>query len=828
MRCIRGVPFFQRVVPFAGLLLLLFLLGTNALALNSHSCPGGAPVTSFRMLVEPPSSGPPLPVAEINMLGPGQKLKYEPVHLSADLKKSAEVAVVLIPSIDDTSGLRVLRPKRAGSVAQWDVPIHAMVVGLVFGEHGLNAKKVSSLVRDNPEVIAQLADYADQSSKVEALVQTLAKYDQSSPGSSDLQAMLHGFSAQYGVSVPKLDPSTPADQQANALLRAVVPSFQGNNFDSKLGVAEHSTGLAASVASMFFGTPVGLAAGGAALVENLHTAMFPGTDFEPAFTQLASSSDGLTLCSANRNRKKTRKNVAYLWMQRIPDASAPQITLGDNLHVPIGWTAAVPASTASVAQLKLVSHARDWRLVAGDRETPILVKVATENSQDVLTLDLTHVKLSPGQYRLAAKWDWAPLTIAGQLDALPLGDLSTAKVTDNSADSLIAGAGLVPVQLTGADFEFLNSASLRPVGVAASKAIPLDFVLPKGKSAGEQQTVQVDVSTASLRPGAYLLELKQVNGAAHDVPITVHPPNPKLDRLPLRVNVGEKQQTVLLHGSALDRIDHITSAGAEWKLAPVPKRTHDGTEREATVSLAQGAKPGQAIAADVFVTDLNAPLKVSDALEILGPRPKILNVNKSFASQFGVQLHDGELPSGLAASFAIQVENAGDRPTVQLACEEESYARQTLTLRAGEKQGSTELEPAGQGVLFLLLNPAMVGQSGCTLKATIISSNGSSDPYALGRIIRLPHIDKFTVQDEKVGPGLYAGTLMGEDLQMIAKTGWSPQAGYAVRAIATPVPQNPEQQTLKIAVPWPPPSPQAPLYIWLQGENQGRITNATY
>ncbi len=46
--------------------------------------------------------------------------------------------------------------------------------------------------------------------------------------------------------------------------------------------------------------------------------------------------------------------------------------------------------------------------------------------------------------------------------------------------------------------------------------------------------------------------------------------------------------------------------------------------------------------------------------------------------------------------------------------------------------------------------------------------------------------------------------------------------------IPTPVAGNPEEQTLEIAMPWPPPSPQAPLYIWLEGESEGRRTPATY
>jgi hypothetical protein len=122
-----------------------------------------------------------------------------------------------------------------------------------------------------------------------------------------------------------------------------------------------------------------------------------------------------------------------------------------------------------------------------------------------------------------------------------------------------------------------------------------------------------------------------------------------------------------------------------------------------------------------------------------------------------------------------------------------------------------------------------VGQSGCHLTATVtVPATGTSDPFPLGGIVRLPRIDRFTVEDEKLDKSLYAGTLTGYDLQTIEKTGWSASVGFPVQGIPTPIPGNPKEQTLGIAMPWPPPSPQAPLYIWLRGESQGRLTTARY
>lgn len=101
-------------------------------------------------------------------------------------------------------------------------------------------------------------------------------------------------------------------------------------------------------------------------------------------------------------------------------------------------------------------------------------------------------------------------------------------------------------------------------------------------------------------------------------------------------------------------------------------------------------------------------------------------------------------------------------------------------------------------------------------------------PFVLGRVIRLPHISGFMVTDERLGDSSYAATLTGRDLQLLEKTGWSADSGELMLGIPTPIPGSPREQTLKITVPWPPPSPKAPLYIWLRGENRARLTNARY
>ena len=122
-----------------------------------------------------------------------------------------------------------------------------------------------------------------------------------------------------------------------------------------------------------------------------------------------------------------------------------------------------------------------------------------------------------------------------------------------------------------------------------------------------------------------------------------------------------------------------------------------------------------------------------------------------------------------------------------------------------------------------------MGQSGCLLTLTLFSEDtGASDPQLLGRIVRLPRIEKFILTDQRLGESLYAGTLTGQDLQMIEKTGWNGRTGYPVQGMPVPVYADPQEQTLKVELPWPSPAPHAPLFIWLRGENEARMTKARY
>lgn len=824
----RFVSFVLRRTRVAG---VLFALALPGFAYVPRPCVGGTlPVATFKLTITPSQGGKALPVKDVNIVRPGDKLKYEPVFVPSPIRNQARVAIVLAPAAEaKDKGIEVLDAQPAKAAAEWTIPFRASVVGVVFGPRGLNVKKVHSLVHSDPELVPELATYAEQTAEVNALVQTLAQYDQSKPGSEDLNAALGGFSAEYGVALPRLTPGAPTDQQASLLLQAVMPSV--STYDpltsTRSAVVAQSAGLATSVAALFYGTPVGLAAGGAAFFVNLRTMMSPGTDFRSAFSEPAIPS-GMEFCSKDQ-KPVPRTRLAYLWMLKVPDAGAPAASLAKPETLPMGSKSDLKITCATNEQLRLLPRAREWRLVSGSHSTDVPGKITVGAESDTLALDLSHAKLTAGDYQLAALWDWEPLRVTGIVRVRPYSDFSGVKLTPASADALRAGNGLVNLSLLGADFEFVRQAALETDDSAAT-AKPISFTLPSGAGAGEQLQMNLKVPTDGLTPGKNRILLTQTNGKTQAIPVTVHPPNPSVAGAPYPANLGEASQRITLHGTGLERIEALTGANATWTLAPAPDGSHDLTERGVTIKLSEGLSTGQLLSPSMKIEGIDQLATIPDLIRVAPPRPKIVSVTDSFPRAGSVTLQPGEIPAGEAVSFALHTENVNS-PSVEVACANAANENLTLNLKPGGQSGpgGAQLDYAGDGILFLSLDPGSVGISGCQLTAVVTTPDaGASDPAVLGTVTRLPQIDKFKLSDDALGGSLYSGTLTGQDLQMIAKTGWNAQAGYPVEGIPTPVPGSTSEQTLKIELPWPPPSPGAPVYIWLRGENKGRRTNAAY
>jgi hypothetical protein len=169
----------------------------------------------------------------------------------------------------------------------------------------------------------------------------------------------------------------------------------------------------------------------------------------------------------------------------------------------------------------------------------------------------------------------------------------------------------------------------------------------------------------------------------------------------------------------------------------------------------------------------------------------------------------------------------GVHPTAQLSCAGDTMPR--LMLSAGERHNGASLDRTGQRTLFLSTDPGSVVSSGCEMNLVIVNdATGASDPYPLGRAVRLPRIETFTLSAETVDGTFYAATLRGESLELIERAGWTAEVGWPVQGTATPVADSPGVETLRIALPWPSPSPHAPLFIWLRDEHEARKTNARY
>jgi hypothetical protein len=792
----------------------VLLTAVPAAATVPPGCTGSATLGIFQLSVGPFSRGSPLPLKSMASIRAGSRLIWNPVHLTPQASRNAEVAVVLVPA--SGGDLIVLEPRKAGTRTEWQLLERPQVIAVVFGPQGLSESKIKSLVTRNRDLVREMADYAEKSSEVESLVQELADAEQSGAGAD---AVLKGISSQYGVSPQKLNSKASSDQQALLLLKTLLPASSAYDPLAKPSAqVQQSGGLAASVAGMFFGNTVGLAVGGAALFQNLKTAIFPNTEFRSAFAQGADK-ESMALCTKNQT-PKSKTRTAYLWAYRVPELKKPVVSLAGTPHLPLGSKSTLALKVDEGSTIKDLERARDWRLTAVSGGHPIPVEVRPTPAGS-LEIDLSKVNASEGEYQLAATWDWDALAVAGTIHLHPYDDFSHVLLAPAQRDKLVEGNENLAVELSGADFEFLDKVSLES-SARDVKPVEVRFTLPLGKRAGPQNSVTVNIDAA--KRGSYRLLLTQSDGASHAVPVAVLPPNPTISNLPIRLNIGEAREVIRLQGSGMERIESASSDAGEITGAP------DSHAWSGEIGLKGGLIAGRSFPLILKVKGLSSPVTEPDAIRIVGPRPRILSLQKSLAGALGIEIGADELPAGTAAGLVLTVNLLHDavRPRLELGCEA-GELRQSLTLAPGEPSGGASLTLAGPGSLYLSVDPGAVGYPGCRLAATVIlDPEGRSDHFVLGRVIRVPRLDRFTLTTEKVGDSSYAGTLEGRDLDVIEKAGWDAEHGARVESIPTPVPGDPSRQTVRIVLPWPAPGPHALLYVWLRGEARGRKTAVAY
>ncbi len=778
------------------------------------------PLAGFQLHVRPEGQLVGRSLRSVNSLVPGHKLIYIPTSVRPDQDK-AEIVVVMVPSEPERE-LTVLPKSSARLPAEWDVPYRTSAVGLVFGPQGLDMRKVTSLVTRDRSLITQLAAYAEKTAQTEALIEALAAWERAGDSTESLDAALLGFSSRYGVAVPKLQRNSPADQQAMALMRALNPTLA--TYDPLAPEArqrmQQSGSLAASVAGLFFGTPVGLAAGGAAMFVNLRSMMFPGSDFRSALSQTAPM-DGISLC-ARRETQKSRTRVAYLWGAHMVDSGPPRLALLKPAHLAARTRQAARLAPVEPAVWKLIDRALDWHLadpVAGSR-LPVRVKALPEAQS--IEVDLTASEFPAGAYRLEARWDWETFQVQGDFHVHQQALWSQVSITPESRDKLIEGASKVVLEVIGEDFQFVEKVELRKAG-ERSAGLPVEVLLPKGARAGPQHSVELTADLRGQTAGDYLLLFTLPAGETRQLPLRILPPHPTLEGLPFKLNQGEALQRVTLRGNGLGRITRLETDLAQAALESRPGGV------QGVFQLREGAGAGDRADLLLHVEGLHTPIRITGAVEVIGPRAKIQAVQISLPGEPGIEVRSGELPAGGPLSISLRIQPVESPPAVFLECAETEMTLRAERLRTGETRPGASLRPAGNGLFFMTIDPGSVGQAGCTLHAVAETpTQGRSDVRALGKVVRLPRIESFTLTEESLGESVYAAIIRGADLETIEKTGWNAEQGLPVTGLPTPVPGDSQKQTLRIAIPWPAPAPRAPLYVWLRGESQGRATRARF
>ena len=778
-------------------------------------CPAGGPIGSVELVVRSPKEEDPLPLRTINHLSEGDTIHYSPL-LRGREKRPGEIALVMVPAKHDagSDALLVTDPKPADKPQEWKVGQTISIVAYVYGPEGLSKKKVKRFLSQDDLLIAQLADYAQKTADTEALIQALSSADTSA---ASMNAALTGFASQYGLGAP-IDRSAPPGIQAQTLFATLNPQLA--TYDPMTPSSSARIGQTASLttaaAALFFGSPIGLAAGGTAMLLDLRSIAFPGTQFRSSFAEPIKT--GLNLCG-QRNPAPPHTRVAYIWANRVPNTPAPSIQMGKANNIPQEQKTPVPVEMPD-RDWKYLDRARAWAL-ADDRGHKTPVKVLKLQNQKSLEIDLGKTTLAPGDYHLAGAWDWAIFEAKGEIAVHPLSDFERAHLASSSQNHLLAKAGRNAVTLEDGDFEFTTKVELKKLGDEFATAEAVPFILPKGLREGPQDHMDVQIDTGALDSGQYDLLISQQDGKSHPVSIAILPNPPKIQNLPILANQGAAAQHYVLKGERLGLFARLESAAAALTLDPP---SEDQTERNITVQLNSNPKPGNAYAVTAFLKDRTEPMTFDEALRITGPLPVIASSKLSLPTGMAISIEPGEFPAAAMLTALLDVKNIGPKSILRLDCADEIGPHAELYI--GEQTDKSSLQQLSPDQVFLSYDTGSL-PAGCSVQAVIDNgAGGRSAPYALARIVRLPRIEQFSATGEQGTDGKHFYTLLGMNLEMIEKVGWDQLTGFDVSELPAPVPGQGQKQTLRVALP-DQPTPTAALYVWLRGDKTGRATTVT-
>jgi hypothetical protein len=776
------------------------------------TCPAGGPLGAADLQVEAGEER--LPFRTINHLSEGDTLLYTPI-LRGKEKRPGEIALVLVPEKRQPGQEDILvnDPKPADKPQSWKMTQTISVAALVYGPAGLSRKKVAKFLSQDEVLIAQLADYADKTAQAEQLVATLSNSESSA---ASVNAALNGFASQYGFAV-QIDRSAPVTAQAATVFAAMNPQLASYNplASSTAQAAGQTASLATMAGALFFGSPIGLAAGGTAMLLDLRAIAFPDTQFRASFAQpLAGSASGVNLCG-QQGPLPPHTRAAFIWASRIPNISAPTIRIGAADFIPATQKTLVPVEVPEPGW-KYLDRAREWALVGNAKKVP--VPVVKLGNQRALEIDLTKVDLPPGDYKLTGFWDWTPLQASGTVHVRPLSDFKEAHLDPASQDRLLAKSGKVPATLKGSDFEFTTRVDLQKLNDEFATPESVRFLLPKGLRAGPQDRMDVQIDTKELDPGGYKLLVTQQDGKSHAVEFKILPNPPKFDNLPILVNHGVVKQHFVLKGERLEQVSKLEAPGAVLDLGPPGTNQ---TERSLTVELKSSPQPGTVLPVRAYLEDRSEPLSLPGALDVIGPLPAIASSKLSLPTGMAVTVRSDEFPSGYTLNAMLDVKNIERQSVLRLTCAD--GVGQRADLHIGEQASGWNLQQLSPDQLFLAFDTSGL-PAGCALQAVIDNRlDGSSQPFTLAHILRVPQIDLFTVAGTPPQNGPRQYQLTGQNLEMIEKLGWDDRNGLEVSGLPAPLPGPGLKQSIQIDLPDPPTS-EALLYVWLRGDKQGRGT----
>lgn len=713
-------------------------------------------------------------------------MRYQPGSLPPDAGQEAAVALVLVPKTGDRQ-LNVLQPGPAGTSSEWVVPFDTRIIVLVFAPQGLDQKRLTNLISRDPALISAMVEYAEQTNELEETLDELRQLD------DDTEAALEPGRA-----------TTPTEQALLALVRALNPAV--SSYDP-LGSGRRAgpTNMMGRGANLFFENAGDVVPGGG-ILPTVKQFLMPDTEFRSVYGTGAASGS-MTLCSQRVLRAPGNRNkMAYVWAYQLTNAPAPEAQIGGEAvaDAAIGLRAGIPLRLSRGTNGDLLERVTDWGLVPSSGGAPLHIPARFSSTTRMLQLDLRNFPGAPGEYEIEGRWDWSPVRLRGTIRLYALDNLSSAAIAPESAARLIADSGPIALDLSGANLRFINDAWLhRP---ESERRIAVD--LPS-KRMDPVDKLRVELDTDGLHPGEFLLALHRVDGVTADIPLQILAQPPVIESEALRVNLGEASQTILLTGSGLDQIEVLESPRAAIELQPA---TQKGTRRQAVIHLRSGATAGERLDLAAKVGGRGV-LHFPGVLQVAAPRPRIANARAAQPTDLPIALKAGELPAGSFIGVTLRTEAEG-QPQLKLNCEGAPADRATRT----------NYTPSGPGAIYFSFDPGAIGPSGCKVTATVDSADlGTSDPFALGTVLRVPRIEKITLTNE-AAPGGYVATLEGWDLETIERTGWISTMGLPTNDPPRPIAGQGAKQTLRIALPWPSPAPKSPLFVWLRGETQGRAT----